>query len=128
MIGAQGAPIPEWAVEALAQIAEDPTAVREMEAKAWSELRIAGLITTFNSGDEMTALVKPKGREILDQHMDPDDLRNAKIAVAANRVGAALITLYEACDDDEVQVGEVMDEVHKGARLARQAEQENPDA
>lgn len=38
------------------------------------------------------------------------------VGEAVDEVSAALCKLYDACDDDEAQVGEILHEVHKSVR------------
>lgn len=45
-----------------------------------------------------------------------EDYRSQLLADAGGDVEIALRKLYELCDDDEAQVGEMMYEIHKAAR------------
>jgi hypothetical protein len=57
---------------------------------------------------------------IAEQDRQTDDRDQHRTDVAAE-VTDALRKLYEACDGDEAQVGEIMHEVHKAARLNSEA-------
>jgi hypothetical protein len=67
-------------------------------------------------GRDQDDLDKTRIQIIEEQRRIDDEHAQLRTDVAAE-VTEALTALYDACDGDEAQVGEIMHEVHKAARL-----------